>query len=316
MIKRPTCVEPELYTSQAQAPFDEARALLLARYTEKEVDPSLENRIREHLDRCACCTEWMREFKSTEPIAVASCPSSVDLDYFAFDRSKLTSAKEKKIEEHLADCPLCREEIQWLQKLEPAPGDRKGYVPPPTRRPLFQYLSLAAALFFMVLAASFYFDEKQTEHKLHALAEVKQPHEIDYASLVASSEPLPPELQQLYDQGVNALRGGRYEEAARHLHLVMNARSNHAGSVYLLGYAYYQLNEPQKAFDLCDRAEKIRPHSLERCLSLVHIALKTGHYGRAVREINGLYHEAPDHPQVRTLYHQISSITNGRILKL
>ena len=76
------------------------------------------------------------------------------------------------------------------------------------------------------------------------------------------------------------------------------------------------MNEPERAFELCDRAEKIAPHSLERCLSLVNIALKTGHYRRALEEIHGLHHTAPDHPEIKKTYERITAISRGRTLRL
>jgi predicted Zn-dependent protease len=76
------------------------------------------------------------------------------------------------------------------------------------------------------------------------------------------------------------------------------------------------MKEPEKAFALCDRAERMIPHSMELCLSLVHIALKTGNFGRAIQEISGLHHEAPNHPGVQAMYEQITSITRGNTIKL
>jgi len=102
----------------------------------------------------------------------------------------------------------------------------------------------------------------------------------------------------------------------RAMERVTDARPDHSGAIYLLGYSYYQLHDMDKAFALCDRAEQMHPHNIERCLFLVNIALKTGHYGRAIAEINGLHHGAPDQPEVKALYDQIMSITQGQTVKL
>jgi hypothetical protein len=96
----------------------------------------------------------------------------------------------------------------------------------------------------------------------------------------------------------------------------MTAHPEHSGAVYLLGYSYYQMNELEKAFELCNHAEEMTPKSLERCLTLVNVALKAGHYGRALDEISGLHHVAPDHPEIKATYEKIRAITQGRTLKL
>jgi Anaphase-promoting complex, cyclosome, subunit 3 len=317
------CIEPNPYATHASDfGFEEARIILLGKYAEKELDSKLESLLREHLTRCACCSEVVaqlseiEEFRASDvSIVHASCPSSVNIDRFLFHSEELPAGEKERISAHLEDCPLCKEETNWLKSVEqpkPIPFSlpRKNWV---------QYVSIAAGLFFMTLSIILLWQRssvQQTENRLRALAVVKEPDQIHYADLKNSSVPLPEKMNVLYEHGVRAIQQRRYDEAIRNLELVSAAHPDHSASIYLLGYSYYQMNEPEKAFALCDRAEKIIPRSMERCLSLVHIALKTGNFGRAIQEISGLHHEAPNHPGVKAMYEQVTSITRGNTLKL
>jgi len=69
------------------------------------------------------------------------------------------------------------------------------------------------------------------------------------------------------------------------------------------------LNQPEKAFKLCDLSHDIHPHAFERCIFLVNLALKTGHFDHARLEIATLHHEAPDQPEVKRLYPEIMRLS-------
>ena len=311
------CIDPQIYPGSES--FGERRAVLLGSYIEKELDADLEGRIREHLDRCACCTEFVRDLQNIEELRTdsgsvihASCPSSSDLDRFA--SQTLPKPQQDKIAAHLSECALCKEEMTWLQNLDDIPA-----VSNVSRTNWVQYGAIAAALFFMVLSF-FLFTQRAsisaTEERLRAAAVIKEPNQIDYEALAVSSTPLSENMAGIYEKGIEALRRQSYQEAIRHLEIVMRAYPDHSGCTYLVGYSYFQMNHQQRAFELCDRAEKMSPHSLERCLTLVNIALKTGHFRRAIEEISGLHHAAPDHPEVKATYERITAITEGRTLRL
>jgi len=317
------CIEPDLYATHAsEFALEEAKVILLGKYAEKELDPKLESILREHLTRCVCCSEFVTQLDEIEEfragdvsIVHVSCPSSLNMDRFLFHPDELPAGEKDRISRHLKDCPLCKEETDWFKNL-----DQPKPIPfSPPRKNWLQYVSVAAALFFMTFSVILFWQRasvQKTENRLRALAVIKEPDQINYLDLKNSSVSLPDKMNVLYDHGVRAIRQRRFQEAIRNLELVSTAHPNHSASIYLLGYSYYQMNEPEKAFALCDRAEKIVPHSMERCLSLVHIALKTGNFGRAVQEISGLHHEAPNHPEVQAMYEQITSITRGSTLKL
>jgi hypothetical protein len=312
------CIDRNFYTSRIpDSSFEESRAILLGKYEEKELDAGLMKLIQEHLDRCDCCTQFLAGLESIADSVIidASCPSSAAIDALLFDRSRLTEKEASRIENHLEACELCREEVAWLKNID----SRKALDFAPPHRNWTQILSIAAAIFFAVISTVLIVQIASiqvTEAKLRALAVVKKPNEIDFAALQKSSVPLPEDINRIYEAGVNAIKEGQFEEAAHDMEQVTAVRPDHSGAIYLLGYSYYHLRELEKAFELCDRAEQMRPHDLERCLSLVNIALKTGHYGRAIREISGLHHSAPDQPEVKALYNQITSITRGKDIKL
>ena len=84
----------------------------------------------------------------------------------------------------------------------------------------------------------------------------------------------------------------------------------------MAGYSYYKLDQLEKAFALCNKAEDMKPHAFERCMFLVHIALKTGNFDRALQEISALYHEAPTDPEINTMYHKIMNVVRDRSIRL
>jgi tetratricopeptide (TPR) repeat protein len=317
------CIEQDLYASHApDFSLEEARAILLGKYVEKELDPKLDNIIREHLNRCKCCTEIVKQLEEMEAfhtsdasVIHASCPSSLNMDRYLFQPEDLPAGEQERISQHLKDCLLCNEETAWLKNL-----DQPEAIPfSAPKRNWVQYASIAAALFFMTVSVILFLQRssvQQTEDRLRAIAVIKEPDQINYAELKSSSVSLPEKMDILYEHGVRSIQQRRFQEAIRNLELVSTAHPDHSAALYLLGYSYYQMNEPERAFELCDRAEKIVPHSMERCLSLVNIALKTGHFGRAIQEISGLYHEAPNHPDVKAMYDRITSVTQGRTVKL
>jgi tetratricopeptide (TPR) repeat protein len=309
------CIDKNLYRQELpSSTFEEARAIVLGKYIENEIQEDLEAKVRQHLKGCACCSQFLKDFED-DRVAVAICPSSELLDQYFFKRGELSPEQTKQIQEHLQECPLCYEELEWLGRV-----DHERIIElPAARKTWLQPVSIAAAICFMVLSAVLFWQKSHSqlpEEQLRALAVVHEPGQINFANLDQTSSPLPPDLAIQYEEAKTLLKQRKFENVAPRLEKIVDAEPHHSASVYLLGYCYYYLNQPEKAFALCDRAEQMHPHSLERCLSLVNIALKTGHFGRAVKEINGLYHEAPNVPQVRDLYQRISAITRGHTVKL
>jgi ferric-dicitrate binding protein FerR (iron transport regulator) len=121
-------------------------------------DPS---RVREHLAACGSCRAaydgmmGATELLSRTSLAPAG-PCVAEPDVAAYARGALPAAREAAVEEHLASCAACREEIAAVVELldeAPAPARR-----PATRRfarpgvpPLAWAAAAAAALFFAVL---------------------------------------------------------------------------------------------------------------------------------------------------------------------
>jgi predicted Zn-dependent protease len=210
---------------------------------------------------------------------------------------------------------LCREETEWLQNIESS----KVVSFPSSRRRWLNALSVAAAFFFMALASILWWKQtqiSQPDRQLRALASVKETQEIDFDSLNRNASPMDPTATKQYEEALALFKSHEFARAAKLFHAVLKQHPEHSASLYLLGYSYYKMDQAEKAFDLCQRAERIEPHSYERCMTLVHLALKTGHFDRALMEISALYHEAPDDPEIHRMYHSILSITKGRTLKM
>jgi len=316
------CVDRAFYARQyPDGTFEEARAVLIGKYVEKELDAEIAARLKTHLNECSCCSQFLEELQNLGDFAVkqelipyAVCPSNEAMDTFAFDRARLPSAEADRIEAHLRECPLCKEEMQWLREVE-----EQRVTQFPRSRSWVHSLSAVAAVFFFLLSSVLLWQKFHTlppEQQLQALAHIKEPAEINFASLEQTSVTLPTSVEETYSDGVTSFRRGDFLQASRQFQQVLDQNPQHSASLYLLGYCFYKLNQPQKAFQLCDRAEAMHPHSYERCMSLVNIALKTGHYARALEEITTLYHEAPNQPEIRDMYFKISGLTRGRLLKM
>ena len=315
------CTDPAIYTAIApQENFEEGRAATLSLFQDGKLEPQHAEKIQLHLQECDCCTQFLKKFESIdrlkddrESYVYAVCPSSEKLDAFIFDRSVLPAGEVEKIQAHLQQCPMCKEESEWLRSVEDRPAIQ--FVKP--QKNYFQVLTNAAAIFFMITSLVLLWQQHKIhppEQRLQALAVVKTPAEIDYASLDQTAVQLPEATQGIYSNAVAMFRQSNFKEASRGFEEVLSQVPGHSASIYLLGYCYYQLGVPERAFELCDRAEQMKPKSGERCMSLVMIALKTGHYDRALMEISALYHDYPDNPKIKYLYEQITSMIKGRAI--
>jgi hypothetical protein len=311
-----TCMDSRFYKARyPNASIAEAKSLLFGSYSESELDEPTRKEFENHLSQCSHCRSEYKEFESItdfrleESIQSAVCPSSELMDCFLFERSLLSTTQIQKIETHVRDCEMCGQELKWLTDLEKRTQQHQRFSPT-----WIQSLMAAAAALVLAVSA-FFFWQKSTgriaEDELSALAVIQEPEQINYASLLETSEPLREDLQPLFDQALEAFRTHRFIDAKHHLEKIRQSHPRHAAALYLLAYSYYKLNEPQKAFDLCSLSESIHPHSYERCMFLVKIALKTRHYDRARLEISTLYHEAPDVPEVKHLYNEIMRLTDG-----
>jgi len=188
------CIDPEFYrlrNQQETVPI--TRVLMFGKYSEGELDERSREDLRLHLDKCSFCAQEFKEFQNidnlntADEIPVTVCPSSEMLDRYQFDRASLPANQSTKIERHLQECKLCSEELEWLKDLE---GFRK-------KREQFStnwlQSALAAAAAIVLALSTFIFWQKSTgkaaEHELRALARIQEPDQINYSSLMETSEP-------------------------------------------------------------------------------------------------------------------------------
>ncbi|MCI0604548.1 hypothetical protein L0156_16295 [bacterium] len=319
--KRPgNCVDPTVYGRLApKESFKEARVILIAKYLEHELAQAAATEMERHLNRCAYCSKFSDELSGTEDfsnqtVPFAVCPSSEILDIFLFDPNVISMEEKQRIGNHLEQCPLCREETDWLRSIEqsrPINFSLSG-------KKWFLHASVAAAVVFMLLSSLLLWQKHKASFpgkELRELAVIKEPSEVDFAGLEKTSTQLSTGLNQVYNEGITLFKAGQYYQASIVFQKILND-SPHSASLYLLGYCYYKLNDGEKAFLLCDQAERMQPKSNERCLLLLNIALKTGHFDRALMEICALYHDFPDDPAVRNLYLQINSLKRGNAVRM
>ena len=76
--------------------INEARAVLIGMYLENELNSSLTDQVRGHLDVCPACGSLLAEIRgieefklSKEPVFYAICPSSRLLDNYVFGGDQL-----------------------------------------------------------------------------------------------------------------------------------------------------------------------------------------------------------------------------------
>jgi tetratricopeptide (TPR) repeat protein len=323
MMKRTeVCTNAAFYIAQTEGTsFEEARAIVIGMYSEKELSSTVFEQVRAHLEICRDCRQVLQDLqqideflKERQSIPFAICPSTEKLDTYHSQPESLEPDDRRKMAKHLQECPLCKEEVLWLDRIKP-------YAETPISRTVtwLKYAPLAAATAFLALSLMLVWNNSRgmiPEKQLQALAVIKEPAQVNFEALQQTAPALVHADQQIYEQGVTLFKEQRFSEAVPVLEKLLQKNPQHSATQMLLGYSYYKLNKPQEAFALCDRAEKAIPHSLERCLLLVNVALKTGHFGRAITEVTSLYHVAPDHPEVNRLYHQIQKITRGRLVRL
>ncbi len=297
---------------------EEARALTLGMYLEKELADDIHKQVEQHLHNCGSCAEWLKELDSAgqpsldDAIPFAVCPGSKVLDQYLFDRTGMPAELARKIAVHLHECPLCKEETEWLSKTEKSKIVNFSSLP----HKKVYYLAIAAAIFFCVLSAFLFWQKERSKfpgEQLQTLAVIQEPGQIDYDDLISGSPTLPTSLQQNFDQSLHYFKAKDYRRASLLLERITKQDPTSSASFFLLGYCYYKLDMPERAFTLCDQAEQMHPKSYERCMFLVNIALRTGHYDRAITEIAAMYHEDPDDAGIRDLYQRIIAVTGGRL---
>lgn len=314
-LRNVICIDPEFYRSQnSRETVPVTRLLLFGKYLEGELDQQLSDGLRLHLEKCSFCAAEFQEIKNVDDLSAAGeitvgvCPSSSTLDHYQFNRTSLSATQITKIEVHLQKCSLCAEELGWLRDLE---GSRK-------KRESYSYnwfqSALAVAAAVVLALSTFIFWQKSTvkasDHELRALARIEEPDQINYSALMETSEPLKDELQPTFEEGMQAFRSLQFEKARSDFETIVQKQPKHSASLFLLAHCYYKLNEPEKAFKLCSLSHDVHPHSFERCIFLVNLALKTGHFEHARIEIATLHHEAPDQPEVKRLYPEVMRLTS------
>ncbi|MCI0447166.1 zf-HC2 domain-containing protein, partial [bacterium] len=292
------CVDPAFYLRLASGPMaDENRFVLIGKYLEEELPISAANEMEQHLETCGSCRQFLAELEragASEAVWSAVCPASEILDAFLFDPHILPIAEKQKIAAHMEECTLCKEEIDWLRNIERSTAvDVSRYA-----KRWLTYSAAIAAVFLLALISVITWRGANTalpNEELRALAVIKQPEDINFETLARTSIPLSTAGKEIYEQGVQFFKARNYDQAAIRFQSVLNT-TPHSGSLFLLGFSYYGMGKEEQAFELCEQAEEMEPKANERCLFLVHIALKTGHFDRAIMEICGLYHDSPNDP--------------------
>jgi len=268
------CQEPSRFETRPQSAIssaEEVRHENLWRLARQE-DFAEAASLRAHLVDCAGCRRLFNSFQElgralrrTGPVVLAVCPSAEELaDY---RDQKLVPSEASRLSAHLAACPPCREDLDWLERTaEPA---APKVVTLSRRRWLFA--GAAAAAVAVVSAPAVRYLRRPAGSPFSDLAETL---ELDRDVLMEGSngEQFASILQAAYQD----FGRGDYVSADGRAKAVLSEAPSNPGAFYLLAMTQYKRGQYQEAARLMDKAESIRPKSAGRCWAALQMALLTG----------------------------------------
>ncbi len=95
-----------------------------------------------------------------------------------------------------------------------------------------------------------------------------------------------PELDQLFDKGIQKKRQGSFRQAAKILEKVLKRYPDQAPVLWYLGGIYlFDLDLPKKALALFQKARRLAPHSERASLGLFHSLWTLGRERAAMKEL-------------------------------
>lgn len=254
--------------------------------------------LRLHVAECGACARLVESFRRLDRAALqgaplfAACPGARELsDYFYHE---LPADRREKIGEHLKLCPVCREDLAWLERT----AESKVVEMPRRRLAIFGVAAAVAALALFALlhrpGASRYVD-------------LAQMPSIDRGDLVATLDQ-PDRFRPALEESLNAYDAGRFEEAESKVQPILQAFPSDPSALYVEAMAEYRQGHLNRASALMDTSERTQPMSAFRCWSALQMGLATGSRARIERECRHL----EGHAQYRDRVQQIREVVRRR----
>jgi len=174
--------------------------------------------------------------------------------------------------------PLQKEEVKPPQTPTPKPAAKEPAVPEPAKR-------------------------KATEEK----AEVEQKVVPETEAQAAPVERETIDLEKIYEEGMDALREGRYEDAVRSMESLLREQPNHRNAQYYLAIARKRMEDEEKK----RIAEAQRASALARHLKAAEESLSAGDAERALAESREALGLDPDNAAAKE-YAQLAALKLAR----
>jgi hypothetical protein len=254
--------------------------------------------LRRHVEECRACARLVESFRRLDSKmqgaadVFAACPSAKVLsDYHYYE---LPVDHREKVEEHLRDCPYCREDLAWLARTA-----ESKLVTMPRRRWLV-YGAVAAALAILALIPAL-------RHSSSPYADLAQIPAIDRGDLMATLDQ-PERFRPMLEDSMNAYDAGDYRTAETKADSILQTFPSDPSALFVKAMAEYKQGNSAAAVELMDQSERSQPMSAFRCWATLQLALATGSRARVERECKHL----AGHPNYSARAREIEEIVRKR----
>ena len=255
--------------------------------------------LRRHVEECRACARLVESFRRLDKAVVegaavfAACPSAQDLsDYHAYE---LPVDHREKVEEHLKQCPYCREDLAWI-----AQTAETKVVSMPRRRWAI-YGLVAAALALLALIPTL---RHSPASPYAGLAQVPA---INRSDLLATLDE-PAKFRPVLEASLNAYDAGDYGAAETKADTILAAYPDDPSALLVKALAESRQGNTAAADALVGKSEGIQPMSAFRCWTALQLGLAAGNRSRIDRECKHL----EGHPEYAARVREIRQTLRNR----
>ena len=255
--------------------------------------------LRRHVEQCRACARLVEGFRRLDRAVVegaavfAACPAARELsDYHYYEMP--VDAREK-VDEHLKQCPYCREDLAWIAQT----AEAKVVSMPRRRWAIYGLTAAALALLALIpmlrhSAASPYAD----------LAQIPA---INRSDLIATLDQ-PEKFRPVLEASLNAYNAGDYGAAETKADTILAAYPDDPSALLVKAMAESRQGNIAGADALMGKSEGIQPMSGFRCWVALQLGLAAGNRARIDRECQHL----EDHPEYAERVREIRQTLRNR----
>jgi len=248
---------------------EEVRHEMLWRYTDGKAGTD-EPRLRAHLADCRECARLAQSFTRLAsalhrrtPQTLAVCPSAADLAGYHY--GSLAGAESARIQDHVAACPACREELDWLARTA-----ESNVVEIPRSRWTAYAIAAAAVVILAILPVVL--QRGPTSPTFADLADVPALDRKELMDCFSQKARFMPVLESSF----SAYERGGYAEAESKARQILAAAPADPSALFMVGMARYRQGDLAQAHKLMQQSERTRPLTDYRCWTALQFALLTG----------------------------------------